>query len=151
MASKTISEPQETYTLNQFISLRDSDKMMYVKYSILSRSIDHPEMVYAIENVVYNYMDIINSRKKTVIVDQEQKIKYQYKPKLLAYDVYGSTESYFMILACNGICNLKEFTLEEFKFYALTPSDLAAIMSSILNAENKYITMNRSNLEIYES
>lgn len=151
MASTTISEPQETYTLNQFISLRDSDKMMYVKYSILSRSIDHPEMVYSIENVVYNYMDIINSRKKTVIVDQEQKIKYQYKPKLLAYDVYGSTESYFMILACNGICNLKEFTLEEFKFYALTPSDLAAIMSSILNAENKYITMNRSNLEIYES
>lgn len=151
MASTTISEPQETYTLNQFISLRDSDKMMYVKYSILSRSIDHPEMVYAIENVVYNYMDIINSRKKTVIVDQEQKIKYQYKPKLLAYDVYGSTESYFMILACNGMCNLKEFTLEEFKFYALTPSDLAAIMSSILNAENKYITMNRSNLEIYES
>lgn len=151
MASTTISEPQETYTLNQFISLRDSDKMMYVKYSILSRSIDHPEMVYAIENVVYNYMDIINSRKKTVIVDQEQKIKYQYKPKLLAYDVYGSTESYFMILACNGICNLKEFTLEEFKFYALTPSDLAAIMSSILNAENTYITMNRSNLEIYES
>ena len=151
MASTTISEPQETYTLNQFISLRDSDKMMYVKYSILSRSIDHPEMVYAIENVVYNYMDIINSRKKTVIVDQEQKIKYQYKPKLLAYDVYGSTESYFMILACNGMCNLKEFALEEFKFYALTPSDLAAIMSSILNAENKYITMNRSNLEIYES
>lgn len=151
MASTTISEPQETYTLNQFISLRDSDKMMYVKYSILSRSIDHPEMVYAIENVVYNYMDIINSRKKTVVVDQEQKIKYQYKPKLLAYDVYGSTESYFMILACNGMCNLKEFTLEEFKFYALTPSDLAAIMSSILNAENKYITMNRSNLEIYES
>lgn len=151
MASTTISEPQETYTINQFISLRDSDKMMYVKYSILSRSIDHPEMVYAIENVVYNYMDIINNRKKTVIVDQEQKIKYQYKPKLLAYDVYGSTESYFMILACNGICNLKEFTLEEFKFYALTPSDLAAIMSSILNAENKYITMNRSNLEIYES
>lgn len=151
MASTTISEPQETYTLNQFISLRDSDKMMYVKYSILSRSIDHPEMVYAIENVVYNYMDIINSRKKTVIVDQEQKIKYQYKPKLLAYDVYGSTESYFMILACNGICNLKEFTLEEFKFYALTPSDLTAIMSSILNAETTYITMNRSNLEIYES
>lgn len=151
MVSTTISEPQETYTLNQFISLRDSDKMMYVKYSILSRSIDHPEMVYAIENVVYNYMDIINSRKKTVIVDQEQKIKYQYKPKLLAYDVYDSVESYFMILACNGMCNLKEFTLEEFKFYALTPSDLAAIMSSILNAENKYITMNRSNLEIYES
>lgn len=151
MASTTISEPQETYTLNQFIALRDTDKMMYVKYSILSRSIDHPEMVYAIENVVYNYLDIINSRKKTVIIDQDQKVKYQYKPKLLAYDVYGSTESYFMILACNGMCNLKEFSLEEFKFYALTPADLSSIMSSISNAENKYITMNRDNLEIYES
>lgn len=151
MASTTISEPQETYTLDQFISLRDADKITYVKYSILERSLDHPEMVYAIDNVIYKYLDIINRLKKTVIVDQDQKIKYQYKPKLLAYDVYGSTESYFVLLACNGMCNLKSFTLEEMKFYALTPGDLSSLMSSIYSAESRYITMNRTNLEIYES
>lgn len=151
MASTTISEPQETYTLDQFIALRDADKITYVRYSILERSIDHKEMVYSINNVVYNYMDIINKLKKTVIVTQDQKIKYQYKPKLLSYDVYGSTESYFMILACNGMCNLKEFSLDELKFYALTPGDLASLMSSIYSAESRYLTMNRSNLEIYES
>ncbi len=151
MASTTISEPQETYTLDQFISLRDADRITYVRYSILERSIEHPEMVYAIENVVYNYLDIINELKKTVIVTQDQKIKYQYKPKLLSYDVYGSTESYFMILACNGMCNLKEFNLDELKFYALTPGDMASLMSSIYSAESRYLTMNRSNLEIYES
>ena len=151
MASTTISEPQETYTLDQFIALRDADRITYVRYSILERSIDHPEMVYSINNVVYNYMDIINELKKTVIVTQDQKIKYQYKPKLLSYDVYGSTESYFMILACNGTCNLKDFSLEEMKFYALTPGDLTSLMSSIYSAESRYITMNRSNLEIYES
>ena len=73
MASTTISEPQETYTLDQFISLRDADRITYVRYSILERSIEHPEMVYAIENVVYNYLDIINELKKTVIVTQDKK------------------------------------------------------------------------------
>ena len=67
MASTTISEPQETYTLDQFISLRDADKITYVKYSVLERSLDHPEMVYSIDNVIYNYLDIINKLKKTMI------------------------------------------------------------------------------------
>lgn len=151
MASTSISEPQDTYTLDQFIALRESDRITYVKYSILQRSLDHEEMVYAIENVVYNYLDIINKLKKTVVVSQNEKIKYQYKPKLLSYDIYGSTETYFMILACNGTCNLKDFSLEEMRFYALTPGDLSSIMSSIYSAESRYLTMNRSNLEIYES
>ena len=34
-----ISEPQETYTLDQFISLKDSDKVTYPKYSIMERSL----------------------------------------------------------------------------------------------------------------
>lgn len=151
MASTSISEPQDTYTLDQFIALRESDRITYVKYSILQRSLDHEEVVYAIENVVYNYLDIINKLKKTVVVSQNEKIKYQYKPKLLSYDIYGSTETYFMILACNGTCNLKDFSLEEMRFYALTPGDLSSIMSSIYSAESRYLTMNRSNLEIYES
>lgn len=151
MASTSISEPQDTYTLDQFIALRDSDKITYVKYSILSRSLEHEEMVYTIENVIYNYLDIINKLKKTVVVSQNEKIKYQYRPKLLSYDIYGSTETYFMILACNGTCNMKDFSLEEMKFYALTPGDLSSLMSSIYSAESRYLTMNRSNLEIYES
>lgn len=151
MASTTISEPQETYTLNQFISLRDSDKITYVKYSVLERSISYPELVYAIDNVIYHYMDIVDKLKKTVVVDQDQKIKYQYRPKLLAYDIYGSIETYFVILACNGMCNMKSFSLDDMKFYALTPGDLSSIMSSIYSSELKYLNLNRANLEIYDS
>ena len=136
MASGTISEPQETYTLAQFISLRDADKIVYQRYAVMERSITYPTMVYAIDNVR---------------VTLDEKMKYQYKPKLLAYDIYGSTESYFMILALNGMCNLKEFSLEDRKFYALTPADLSTFMSSIYNAESKFLQMNRVNLEIYES
>lgn len=151
MASGTISEPQETYTLSQFISLRDADKIVYQRYAVMERSITYPTMVYAIDNVVYDYLDEMNKRKKTVRVTLDEKMKYQYKPKLLAYDIYGSTESYFMILALNGMCNLKEFSLEDRKFYALTPVDLSTFMSSIYNAESKFLQMNRVNLEIYES
>lgn len=146
-----ISEPQETYTLDQFISLKDSDKITYPKYSIMERSLTNPELVYSIDNVIYGYMDELKRYRKIVTVGMNDKIKYQYKPKLLSYDIYGSTEAYFIILAMNGMCNLKEFTLEENRFFALTPSHLAMFMNDIYNAERRHIVLNRTNLGIYES
>ena len=74
MASGTISEPQETYTLSQFISLRDADKIVYQRYAVMERSITYPTMVYAIDNVVYDYLDEMNKRKYVFNKDTMPKI-----------------------------------------------------------------------------
>lgn len=151
MAISSISEPCETYTLSQFIALRDSDKITYYRYSILERAIDHQELVYNINNVIYDYLPEMKKEMKTVIVNVDERLKYQYKPKLLSYDIYGSTEAYFFIMALNGMCNLKQFSLDDYKFYALTPPDLSTFATRIYSAETQYITLNRSNLGLYES
>lgn len=146
-----ISEPQLTYTLNQFIALKDVDRIVYRRYSIIQRSLTNEELLYCIDNVIHTYMDEMKKKRKIVSVTESERIKYAYKPKLLAYDVYGSTELFFILLALNGMCNMKQFDLIERKFFALTPQDCAQFMSDIYNAEGDYLKLNRTSLGVYES
>ena len=146
-----ISEPQLTYTLNQFIALKDVDRIVYRRYSIMQRSLTNEELLYCIDNVIYTYMDEMKKKRKIVSVTESERIKYAYKPKLLGYDVYGSTELFFILLALNGMCNMKQFDLIERKFFALTPQDCAQFMSDIYNAEGDYLKLNRTSLGVYES
>lgn len=146
-----ISEPQLTYTLNQFIALKDVDRIVYRRYSIMQRSLTNEELLYCIDNVIHTYMDEMKKKRKIVSVTESERIKYAYKPKLLAYDVYGSTELFFILLALNGMCNMKQFDLVERKFFALTPQDCAQFMSDIYNAEGDYLKLNRTSLGVYES
>ena len=145
------SEPQLTYTLNQFIALKDVDRIVYRRYSIMQRSLTNEELLYCIDNVIHTYMDEMKKKRKIVSVTESERIKYAYKPKLLAYDVYGSTELFFILLALNGMCNMKQFDLIERKFFALTPQDCAQFMSDIYNAEGDYLKLNRTSLGVYES
>lgn len=153
MAQSTtaISEPQLTYTLNQFIALKDVDRIVYRRYSIMQRSLTNEEMIYCIDNVIYTYLDEMKSKRKLVSVTESERIKYAYKPKLLSYDVYGTTELFFILLAMNGMCNLKQFDLSERTFFALTPQDCSTFVNDIYNAESAYIQLNRTNIEVYES
>lgn len=147
----SIDEPQLTYTLNQFIDLKDVDRIVYRRYSVMQRSLTNEEMVYCIDNILYTYMEEMKQKRKLVSVTETERIKYAYKPKLLSYDIYGSTEVFFVLLAMNGMCNMKQFTLEEKQFFALTPQDCAQFMSDIYNAEYQYLKLNRTSLGIYES
>ena len=145
-------EPQKTYTLKQFVNCKDADHMTYNRYSILERSLENESIIYAIDNIIYTYMGELKEKRQTVTVDDPlDRLKYMYKPKLLAYDLYGSTELFFVILALNGMCSLKEFTLEDGRFYALWPTDMISMLNSIYNAETKYLRLNRSDQNITES
>lgn len=151
MSGFSINSPQETYTLKQFIALKDADDITYANYSILERSLTDPDLIYAIDNVIYTYLEEMKADAEAVSVDAEEKLKYMYRPKLLAFDCYGSTETYFILMALNGICNIKEFDLADNMFYALKPSKMSTYMSNIFNAESEYISTNRQNLKIYET
>lgn len=142
------SDASKTYTLDQFINTKSIDTITYSNFSVLNRSIDQPELVYAIDNLIYGYMDEIKAKRKVCTFTEEQKLQYMYKPKLLAYDIYGSIETYFVILALNGMCNLKEFDLEDQKCYLLLPSDLSSLMGQIYNAERDFRKLNRENENI---
>ena len=144
--SSNLNSATTTYTVSQFISLKNSDSITYKNYSILQQSLKDSSIYYSIDNVIYEYMDEINTYKKLVGLSDMEVVKYKYKPKLFAYDLYGATETYFVIMALNGICNVKEFELLDHTVWALAPNDMYTIMNLIGRAEKTRIDMNRSNL-----
>lgn len=138
--------PELTYTLQDFVDLRDADPLTYYNLSVLLKSITLPNLFYSSDNIVYDYIGEFKNVAKTVVLSDEDLIKYQYKPKLLSYYLYGSAELYFVLLALNGTCNIKDFNMKRFK--ALRPDDMNNLLNAIYNAETEYITYNRSELNL---
>mgnify|MGYP000915080315 CR=1 FL=1 len=141
-----INDPAKTYTLEDFISMRYSDDITFRNFSILE-VIDNVE--YLDHNVIDDYLDELDSICINCPLDLDQQKKYRYAPDILAYDVYGSTQLDFVILAANGIMDPKEFVPKTIKLpYA---SALKNFLSEVYNSESGYIEQNRSDngLKIY--
>ena len=139
-----IDKPEHTYTLEDFIGFKAQDNMTYYNFSILSKSILKDGIIYSKDNVIYNYLDILKGKSKKVKLTDSEYHKYRFKPKLLAYDLYGSTELYFIILALNDTCNIKDFNKRKVRL--MFRQDLSDILSQIFNAESNRLYLNRQTI-----
>ena len=145
------SKIEETYTVEDFIELgKNIDDIQYSKFAILSKAssdVENP-LIYAEHNVIYDYEDELKRLCQNVEMTDSELNKYKFKPKLLSYDLYGSTELYFVILFINNIYNIKDFNRKNIKL--IKKADMISILESIYNAEENYISSNRSNIEYIE-
>lgn len=136
---------EETYTVEDFIELgKDMDDIQYSKFAILSQAsadVKNP-ILYAEHNVIYDYEEEFKKVSLDVEMTNDELNKYMYKPKLLSYDLYGSTELYFVILFINGIYDIKDFNKRNIKL--LKKDTMKEILEAIYNAEQGYIHSNRS-------
>ena len=102
------------------------------------------------ENISYTVQIIpfthiwMKDRSVIYTFSDEEFRKYQYRPKLLAYDLYGSTELYFIILALNDTCNIKDFNKRKVRL--MFRQDLSDILSQIFNAESNRLYLNRQTI-----
>ena len=132
-------------TIDDFIALRSTDTVTYYNLSILAKSLVNSNLIYSESNILDTYMDELKKIYVEIELTPEQYSKYKYKPKLLAYDLYGSTEIFFVIMALNGICNIKDFNLKKVRLvYA---SDMVEFINSVVSAEKRYIELNRKYIE----
>mgnify|MGYP000065565034 CR=1 FL=1 len=140
-----ILDPDKTSTVEEFINAGISDEMTYNNFSILFKSSQQDNIILSANNIIYDYMDEIKPYIVNVTLSEEEYIKYRYKPKLFAYDIYGSTELFFIVMAVNGIYDIKDFNRRNIK--ALYKKQLFELLNQIYNAESEYIQKNRSDLE----
>ena len=138
------SNVTQTRTIQDMINLKDQDPLTYYSLSILAKSITDDGLLYSSDNIIYTYLEELNQVAEEVEMNDQEYIRYCYKPKLLAYDVYGSTELYFVLLALNGTCNVKDFNKRKFK--AIKADVLLDLLNKIYNAEEEYIRYNRKNV-----
>ena len=74
----------------------------------------------------------------TQLTDEEYQ-KYKYKPKLLASDVYGNPEVYYIILILNDMIEEAEFDSKIIRL--LSKNDMQKYLTSIYNSE--YINLTK--------
>lgn len=137
-------DPACTYRLSDFINLKDNDEFTYDKYALYMQSYNGEHIIYSSDNSIYTYLDEMKDRSVLYTFSDEEFRKYQYRPKLLAYDLYGSTELYFIILALNDTCNIKDFNKRKVRL--MFRQDLSDILSQIFNAESNRLYLNRQTI-----
>lgn len=138
--------PEQTATVEDFIEMGASDEMTYKNFSVLVNFIGKGSVVeYTQDNVIYDYMDELLEKSVVLELSDNDFVKYRYKPKLLSYDIYGTTELYFVIMALNGMCNIKDFNKRKLKL--LYKSDLISMLNEIYSAESDYLLYNRKHIQ----
>ena len=132
----------KTYTIEEFIAQGSSTQITYDKLSIF----ENVDGLYLVtHNVLDDYKKEIDMCCQTVVLSTSELNKYKYKPKLLAYDIYGSTELFFIILFTNNICDVKDFNRNRIK---LLPQDsLETIISYIYESQQAVLSKNKANIE----
>lgn len=128
-----------TYTIEDFINSSNSSDINYETTSLIQRINGYTMISY---NIFNDYIDELNDLAVYVTLTNEEYNKYLYRPKILAYDLYGSTELYFLILMLNNICNVKEFNFKRLKL--LKVDDLQKFISAVYNSEKDTLSLNRT-------
>lgn len=140
-------KPQNTYTIDQFIACQSDTSICYNNLSFID---EHDNIKYNTYNVLSNYIDEIRENYCIPIkLDTDQLFKYKYKPKLLCYDIYGSSEVAFIIMIINDMCDVKDFTKEI--ILMPTKTNMQLITNRLYNANKNDINIyNEKNKNIYE-
>ena len=124
--------PATAYTLSSFIELgRATDIISYTKLCYRER---HGDISYVVKNVLDDYIYEMKTLAVKVQLDSKELMKYKYNPKVLSYDLYGTTEFYPFILILNDMCNIHQFDLSKKTLYLITRNVLADSLSKIYNS-----------------
>ena len=137
-----LNNPAKTYTLEQFISMKNTDDMTYNNFSIYGK-IDGQKILES--NIIDEYLNELTKMCQIVQLSTDEYKKYKYAPDLMAYDIYGSTQLDFIILAANDIIDPKDFNLKRLKLPKT--SALREFLNEVYNANVNWITKNRYDLK----
>ena len=137
-----MATPETTTTIQDFINSAPSNSITCESTSFLEK---FTSLIMVSYNIFNDYIDEMLDLCVTVTLSDQEYNKYIYRPKLLAYDVYGSTEVYFIIMILNNICNVKEFNFKKVKM--LRVEDLEKVISAVYNSEKYRLDINRTKIE----
>ena len=100
---------------------------------------------YVVKNILDDYMFELKRSAVDVKLSDEEYTKYRFRPKLLSYDVYDSTEFFYVILKLNNMYSIKQFDINPLKMLTKNGiNNMVEFLSTIYNAE-------RTNIQQYNT
>lgn len=139
MSLTNTTDPNKTFTIEEFISFKDDTTISYNNLSFRER---YDNISYPVKNIIDDYFDELMELTHEVTMNEKEFVRYRYRPRLLANDIYENPDLDFIILAINNICNVKEFDSKTIKLIKV--DELEDFLTVIFNA-------NKSDIDIYNS
>ncbi|MCK9198106.1 MAG: baseplate wedge protein 53 [Bacilli bacterium] len=131
-------DPKDASTIDQLVNAGKNVILTYNNLAILEKIQD---MYLPVDNIIYTYIDELKKYIVPIRLTEMELVRYKYKPKLLAFDVYGSTDLYFVIMALNGIIDVRDFNMSIVNMFK--KEHMNTLMSYVYNAEKIYLDYNR--------
>ncbi len=102
-------------------------------------SLDKKAIVMNGDCILDKYQKSLDQFKISREFTKEEFVLYQYNPKALSYELYGTTELWFLILRANNMYSPIEFTKNPCSVYT---GDIINTLNEIINIESDVINMN---------
>ena len=121
-------------TITQFIAQYDSEELVSSAFFLkqVFENSNNQKMLVNFDNLVIKYMPELKSIKTKVSLSTKEYAKYKYNPKLLSFDIYGTTELWFLILEANELHSATQFNNQVIYLFR---TDIVEKMTRILNLE----------------
>ena len=111
---------ENVYTLDNFIQEYGAEDLrvdaFHLKEVFFNPGMKHKIIVNG--NIISDkYASELEENKRIITFNTKEYYKYRYNPKLLSYDIYGTTELWFFILMANELYSITEFNLRKLILY----------------------------------
>lgn len=105
-----------TEQVSNIKNLEISYRVLHPRVQI-ENTVNNEVTIVPYSSVVSKYKDFLHEIIITMDLDDKQRVKYMYKPKMLSEDLYGTTELWDTILLLNECVYVSEFKPKTVKVY----------------------------------
>lgn len=133
MAESTMGMGFES-TIQEYIAQYNSEELISSAFFLkqVFTTENNKKMLVNFNNLVIKYMPELKTIKTKISLSEEEYAKYKYNPKLLSFDIYGTTELWFLILEANELHSVTQFNSRTIYLFR---TDIVEKMTRILNLE----------------
>ena len=129
-----INKTTETHTLSEFIDIGNNNHE--INYIDITFNENRDGLEFVVKVLLDDYVEDLLDMTVDVDVTSEEVQKYKYNPKMLSYDLYGSTAFFYVILRLNNLCNIHDFDISSKKL-KLLPKTIMSKVVSLIYSDNK--------------
>lgn len=136
-------------TINSIQAFINDKPIISTDYATMSFTEERERIQFAVGNLVTDdYYPELKAKCVRVHLSDDDIMKYKYRPKMLAYDIYDNTELYYVILRVNDLYNVKDFNLSKKYIYLPSKKVLKEFLADVYNFDIRNIRTFNSNHEL---
>lgn len=132
----------QEYSINQFIKEYKEETLSFdtLHYKEIINKINNDgKLILLSDPILLKYDEELATHIIQLNLTDAELNKYKYNPKLLSYDLYNTTELWFMILRVNELYSTTQFNLNPLLAY---DAAIIRLINTVINLEQPFIDEN---------